>query len=180
MSNFNSNIDNRNIEERKLLIKQKKLELDEEKEKRTIWRQEDLLINNRLTWLLVSQALLFAAYGWVMKGDICKPELLIILLFVIPCIGFIISYLILISIYAAKEAQVALKDTGVIYWGSMGVSERTTYLGYVAPFGIPVSFMLAWLVLFSYVADISILFIIPVLLLLIYTTTILYNLWFDF
>lgn len=63
------------------------------------WTHEDNLINHRLMWLILSQGLLFTAYGtlnvdqhrWLVKG--------------FPVFGMAVSAVIGVSIYAALDAS---------------------------------------------------------------------------
>lgn len=63
------------------------------------WTHEDNLVHHRLMWLILSQGLLFTAYGtlnvdqhrWLVKG--------------FPVFGMAVSSVIAISIYAALDAS---------------------------------------------------------------------------
>lgn len=77
------------------------------------WIHEDNLINNRLNWLLVSQSMLFAAYGvfLTVPADsqwLAKVKTLIQWM---PIFGVIMTILVSCSIYAALLAQRSLMTT---------------------------------------------------------------------
>src|SRR5215207_9741780 len=77
--------------------------LEEYKVVRDKWVHEDNLTNHRLSWLLDSQALLFAAYGVFIAAPpqsaySSKAQILVIL---IPILGAVVTLLAGISIVAA-------------------------------------------------------------------------------
>ncbi len=121
-----------------------RLLLDQEKVARARWWQEDTLVNNRLTWLLQSQVILFAAYGWVEKStkDPNKPEELSELLNILPLIGLSICLIISISVNAAWKAQHILEKEYKQF--TLGVNESTTNAGRVSGYLLPVIFLLSW------------------------------------
>ncbi len=63
------------------------------------WTHEDNLINHRLMWLILSQGLLFTAYGTL---NVDKHRWLV---FGFPVFGMVVSAVIGVSIYAALEAS---------------------------------------------------------------------------
>lgn len=52
------------LEARRLQFEAEKIKIEKEKMAHARWWQEDALVHNRLTWLLNSQAVLLAAYGY--------------------------------------------------------------------------------------------------------------------
>ncbi|BBO85787.1 hypothetical protein DSCO28_63530 [Desulfosarcina ovata subsp. sediminis] len=122
-------------------------------EPRRLWEHEDHLINQRITWLGVSQGLLFAAYGVVLKEK-TDPQIFESIqgmLKLIPAVGFAISALVLIGTIAAGWAMLKIrrkfnKEEKDIHW--LGVSPITTAMGLFTAWGIPLVFLVAWGYLF--------------------------------
>jgi hypothetical protein len=121
------------------------------------WTHEDHLIHHRLSWLLLSQTLLFAAYGAVLKlridlGPSCVPDEIGIkvesLVQGIPWFGLITSFLILLSVGAAALAMRQLKKDHPEV--KLDVAKYTSRMGLVASLGLPFIFIAAWLdIIFS-------------------------------
>ena len=126
-----------------------KPELEQQKVDLSRWFNEDTLVNQRLTWLLVSQALLFAAYGTVATKamDACKEKAayLFSILSVISVAGPILAAVVLVGIAAATTAQFILYKSGVPPTQRMGVSTPTTLVGWSTALLIPLIFIVAWL-----------------------------------
>lgn len=118
-------------------------------EPRKLWEHEDHLINQRITWLGVSQGLLFAAYGVVLREK-NNPEVMDSIhemLLLIPTVGFLVSFLVLFGTIAAGWAMLKIrrkfnKEEKEIHW--LGVSPITTGMGLVTAWGIPLVFLGAW------------------------------------
>lgn len=107
------------------------------------WVHEDLLINHRLTWLLASQTLLFAAYGVVLgieaKGILFQkiPKIINTISF----LGFGTAVLLLFSIASACLALHHLRTASEF---QLVVTNGTHWGGLIAPICLPISFMVAW------------------------------------
>jgi len=107
-------------------------------------RFEHQLLNTRVTWLLSSQTILFAAYGLSIseydKGTLFRE--------VIPLVGIVLSGIILIGIVAAFLAKIIawedLKRIKGYENEPIGVRTWITCLGYIPDFFIPIVFALAW------------------------------------
>ena len=106
-----------------------------------IWVHEDDLINHRLTWLLVSQALLFAAYGAILTtiNNICIIQTQKIINF-LPIFGIILCFLILLSTGASTYYVNKLGKKYV----TLQQSQILILLGLVPPVGLPLAFIIAW------------------------------------
>lgn len=112
---------------------------------------EHELLNRRVTWLLTSQTILFAAYGLSFgeKIDIDSAEKF---RSVVPFLGIVISLVIWLGINAAFFAKVtALKDFNrkaeKVENGekeTLGVRSWITVMGYIPDFCIPLIFIYAW------------------------------------
>ncbi|MEY4752190.1 MAG: hypothetical protein RIQ60_4404 [Pseudomonadota bacterium] len=63
------------------------------------WTHEDNLVNHRLMWLILSQGLLFTAYGTLTTAKLHW------LVFGFPFFGMVVAGVIGVSIYAALEAS---------------------------------------------------------------------------
>ena len=68
------------------------------------WTHEDNLVNHRLMWLILSQGLLFTAYGTL---TIDKHRWLV---YGFPLFGMAVAAVIGISIFAALDASVAIES----------------------------------------------------------------------
>lgn len=67
------------------------------------WTHEDNLVNHRLMWLILSQGLLFTAYGTL---NVDKHRWLVI---GFPAFGMAVSAVIGVSIYAALDASYVIE-----------------------------------------------------------------------
>jgi len=132
------------------LRKKQKYFDDQEEEKiyYSRWETENTLINQRLTWLLVSQGLLFGAYGTIgtKSIDACKEksEFLIEILAAISKAGGVFSVVILVGILAAIFAQIKLHCIYKPKGSTIGVSTFTTIIGWATCLAAPAIFMYAW------------------------------------
>ncbi len=130
---------------------------------------EHNLINCRLTWFLTIQGFLFATYGLSIQKlaevqarsssnlQIGSVSHLKNVLYIIPVIGLLISFLVMLSVYAAF---LSLKRLKVIWdeevknlegpWlpdpAASGVGNALFY-GLNAPFGIPIVLLFSWIVI---------------------------------
>lgn len=108
------------------------------------WVHEDEVINHRLTWLLVSQTILFAGYGALLRmpEKAMHAEKINDLIVAVPRFGIVTSVLILVSILAATATMYHLKGKNacVEAYGTV------TIFGLAASLGLPVVFVLAWVV----------------------------------
>jgi len=112
------------------------------------WFNEDSLINQRLTWLLLAQGLLFAAYGTLATKliDACgeRAEFALDLINSIGLFGIILSSTISIGIVAAIAAQLVLYFQHKQPSEPIGVNTITTIAGWFAGIAVPLVFILAW------------------------------------
>ena len=133
------------------------MSFEERKYVRELWTHEDHLINHRISWLGVTQALLFAAFGVVIAKD--QPggiqPILSLFKWIVPIVGFIASILIFIGVKGAIEAMEIIKVQHGMK--ELGLSDRTTKMGWVCGIGIPLVFIAAWsVVLLAMLANICI------------------------
>ena len=116
---------------------------------RRLWEHEDNLINHRMTWLGVVQALLFAAYGTLLNlkpNETCVSlEQIKGIQEMIIWVGFFTSALIAIGIAAAIFAMYKIKK--ICGHNHLGITNTTTIMGWICAGGIPVVFITAWLYL---------------------------------
>lgn len=108
------------------------------------WVHEDQLINHRLTWLLVSQTLLFAAYGALLntRCDVLFLSKISKILDVLPLLGIGIALVLLLSILAACHALRILRNNKDSF--QLQASTNTHLIGLIAPVLLPVIFIFAW------------------------------------
>ncbi|MGD8781633.1 MAG: hypothetical protein PVH88_22035 [Ignavibacteria bacterium] len=126
-------------------IELEKLKLEREKLARSRWRQKDNLVDNRLTWLLQSQVILFAAFGWLAtEQPTGKLELLTEIL---PLVGGLVCLVISISVNSAWQAQKILIKENTEF--TLGVSKITSFFGHMAGYGLPLIFLFGWGWIFS-------------------------------
>jgi hypothetical protein len=108
------------------------------------WEHEDNLINQRLTWLLNSQSLFFAAYAIALQAvSSPNPDPRVYkFLTNLPYIGITTCILILLGVIAATNAMRLLKqDKRFIF----DVRPSSTWTGLLPTYLLPVSFIFAWL-----------------------------------
>lgn len=109
---------------------------------------EHELINRRVTWLLTSQAILFAAYGVVLTEF--EPSGLF--LKTIALVGSLIAILVWVGILAAFAAKICtwrdFKKSGNPY-EPFWVRTSITWVGFIPEFALPLVFAGAWLFLFN-------------------------------
>lgn len=132
---------------------------DEEKLYVSRWENENTLVNQRLTWLLVCQGLLFAAYGAISTkyaelsiagvgglGDkALKAENLLQINSPVVVSGILFSVIVSMGIVAAILAQCALHKKYKKQTDPWGVSTLTTCAGWATAVLIPLVFLGAWL-----------------------------------
>ena len=108
---------------------------------------EHELINRRLTWLLTSQSLLFAAYAFASDPDSsAKTSLAKTFLSVTPIAGVAISVLIFIGVLCGAHAKwtVWKRFQAKHPLEPFGVVTRLTYIALVGDGMLPVVFAGAW------------------------------------
>jgi hypothetical protein len=110
---------------------------------------EDQLINHRLTWLLASEALLFAGYGAIQSSDRFSQGQVSTLTTPLFVVGLVISILIFLSVLAAAAANLhnwrdlKADDPKV----TLGVRAYTTIVGWGVAASLPLVFALGWLLI---------------------------------
>jgi hypothetical protein len=138
------------IDLEKLEVERRKLDLELEKNARQRWWHEDGLVNHRLSWLLVSQALLFAAFGSLSKpvapGLPPVPEVFNKAIQLIPVVGIAVAVIVLLAAGAACWAQhkLQVEYKNKIPGFELGVSTATTLLGWSPSILIPIAFAASW------------------------------------
>ena len=120
--------------------------LDEYKVVREKWIHEDLVISHRMSWLILSQAMLLAAFGWALSNPSAKTEKLVTLL---PIFGIIFTIAIGVSIIAAIIAQHGLNVHAKDWPEPYGVDTYTpvNWPGRVAAISLPIFLLIVWLVI---------------------------------
>ena len=109
---------------------------------------EHELINRKLTWLLSSQSILFAALAFVVGKDV--PQAHHDLFFnIVPMLGMSISLLILIGVLMAVAAKVVCwKDYNRISHSverqPFGVRNWITFLALMPDIFMPIAFIVSW------------------------------------
>ena len=107
---------------------------------------EHELINRRVTWLLTSQTILFAAYGVALANPGHG-----LFLTTVALTGGLIAILVLFGVVAAFAAKYCtwtdFKNSGNAaeqFW----VRTWITYIGFIPEFALPLVFAVAWMTLF--------------------------------
>lgn len=107
------------------------------------WTHEDNLVNHRLMWLILSQGLLFTAYGTLSTA---KHKWLVV---GFPIFGMAVAAVIGVSIFAALDAADAIKkqydSTGLNRICSLIPVSRTGHRGKWAALALPFVFGALWL-----------------------------------
>lgn len=131
------------------------------------WVHEDALVNQRMTWLLHSQGLLFAAYGLVAKSvfdgklatasgapatpgaaELAEPLRRVFSL--IPVLGIGTCIAIALGVFAAWSAQERVgRDFARSSRVPVGVSKETTFLGRLTAVLLPLFFVSGWIYLLA-------------------------------
>ncbi len=122
---------------------------DQTEDLREKWTHEDDLINHRITWLFVSQTLLFAGYGLLLQVRSSNPtpatEVLPKIdrmIWWLPVVGFVTSLLILIGVVAAGAAMIALRQRNK--GPRLDVHLGTSTMGWFSACGLPLVFVIVW------------------------------------
>ena len=142
---------------------EKNLDLDESLKYYQLIRDyiihEDTLINNRLSWLLTIQGLLFAAYGYSIR-EISRTDDLNSLIHLLKILGLCTSFFGFTGICSAalaikqllkkykqyKKDYPLLKNLPDVTGGGY---QFVTILGSFTPLGIPLLFLIVWLILLT-------------------------------
>ena len=134
------NITSENDEQsQELLLKRERADRDRHEGR---LRFEHQLINRRLTWLLTSQSVLFAAYGFATRPQ-TPPTVFLI---VTPIAGAVISGLILIGVVCGILAKYFAWDEFKVKYPRepFGVKTWITFVAFVPDVLLPVVFAGAW------------------------------------
>jgi hypothetical protein len=113
---------------------------------------EHELIDRKITWLLTSQTILFAALGLSLRAPVLEFVRIIATVGLVLCVFIIVGLVGNIMakrfVYSDYRNRV---DAGQTSWGvrgtgkvEFGVRSRTTWLGIVADIAIPLTFAVAW------------------------------------
>jgi hypothetical protein len=107
------------------------------------WTHEDNLVNHRLMWLILSEGLLFTAYGTLSTANLHW------LVFGFPFFGMAVAAVIGVSIYAAlaatEEISERYQEAGLNALCSLTPSRRTGNRGKWAAQLLPFVFGALWL-----------------------------------
>ena len=120
---------------------ERKLHLEQEKLAHSRWWQEDSLVNNRMTWLLTSQTILFAAYGVAISNGSSRLQPLIHLL---PWMALGIVIVIALGVHSAWNAQKVLQKEYEAKGIEVGVHRATTWGGRTPGWGLPIILVAGW------------------------------------
>lgn len=106
------------------------------------WTHEDNLVNHRLMWLILSQGLLFTAYGTISTAKLHW------LVFGFPLFGMAVAALIGVSIYAALAATEAIgrqyEAAGLQALCSLSPGQHDGLRGKLAAQALPFVFGALW------------------------------------
>jgi hypothetical protein len=116
---------------------------------------EDQLINNRLTWLLTSEALLFAGFGVIMSSDKVGLEKIDHWTFTFFVVGLSLAGLTFVSIVAAVLANLVYycklkKEKNEDENLTLGVFPPSTVAAWFVACAIPIAFAAGWLLIWIY------------------------------
>lgn len=106
------------------------------------WTHEDNLVNHRLMWLILSQGLLFTAYGTISTAKLHW------LVFGFPLFGMAVSAVIGVSIFAAlaaiEEVNRQYERAGLNALCSLSPGRHTANRGRLAAQSLPFVFAALW------------------------------------
>lgn len=113
--------------------------------------REQGLVNNRLSWMLTFQGFLFASIALVVNKD-TEPAIRLVFRNVMPTIGIAVALLALIGIHAAALSSSEIKAKwkqrdGFQHYPPTFGTRTISLLGRITSYGIPISVVLAWLLL---------------------------------
>ena len=107
------------------------------------WTHEDDLVNHRLMWLILSEGLLFTAYGTVSSAKLHW------LVFGFPFFGIAVAALIGVGIFTAYAATDEIRRTfdavGLERLCGLTPDARSAHRGQWAAMGLPFVFGFFWL-----------------------------------
>ncbi len=110
------------------------------------WTHEDNLVNHRLMWMILSEGLLFTAYGTLSSAKLKW------LVFGFPFFGIAVAALIGVSIYTAIAATDEIRrrfdSAGLAALCELTPDHRTARRGRWAAQGVPFVFALLWVLAF--------------------------------
>ena len=119
---------------------------------------EHELIDRRLTWLLTSQTILFAALAFTLEKNNCEDDKAFFTI-IISCLGIVISLLIFIGVWMGLRAKrQSFKDeklkqmkkdplgyeTDPVQWG---VRTKITKIAVIPDKSLPIVFAITWLII---------------------------------
>jgi len=118
-------------------------------------RFEDQLINYRLTWLLASEALLFAGFGAIMSSDKVGTDKIDYVTSVFIFVGLWLAGLTFVSVLAAVVANLVYycklkKEKNEHGDVTLGVFPTSTVAAWIVTCLIPVTFAVGWLLIWKY------------------------------
>ncbi len=125
--------------------------------------KEDLLINNRMNWLLGSQSLLLAGIANGMESNIGLP--IIIFLQAVAMVGAVVSLIIWLSVIAAiisfckymsKLRKLGKPISDSENYPQLKRSNGIITIGLIAPFLLPPVFITTWMYVFSKISQLTV------------------------
>lgn len=119
--------------------------------------RESTLINQRITWLLTSQSVFFAAFSILLTSGskdkpIFDPSLIHEVAFLFPVIGIMISTSVLIGNLGAYvgmyrvSSQMKLENTGEDSRSLIFKGRTPFILGFIASTGVTLSILVSWII----------------------------------
>jgi len=119
--------------------------------------KEFTLISERMTWLVVSESFIFSAFAVTVinyKSDHKMATILLLLVWILPIVGFLLALLVYPAIIAAHSATFKLKNLRDGLDGRIPVDLKVEkissksgqhIIGNIPPYAIPPIFILVWL-----------------------------------
>ncbi|MCI0465889.1 MAG: hypothetical protein L0Y57_02615 [Beijerinckiaceae bacterium] len=118
--------------------------------------KEYTLVNDRMTWLVVSEAFIFGAFATAAAGYPSGSEITILvnwLLFLMPVLGLLMAAFVIPAIYAAHSAAARLKNGREAYENllperlrvaSISANDWEHHWGNIPPLWVPLLIIAAW------------------------------------
>ena len=133
----------------KFSLEQERFAFEQQKHMRERWWLEENAVNQRLSWLLTSQAFIGAAYAYLLQQGASNPVVAKLkqTADVLPLFAALLCFAVLIGILAAHEAQEDLRK--MVPKHMLASRPFILNAGRMVPLAIVFFFMVGWLAIFA-------------------------------
>jgi hypothetical protein len=132
----------------KFALERERFEFDQQKHMRDRWWLEENAVNQRLSWLLTSQAFIGAAYAYLLQQIVSNPPAANLkqIALGLPLFAALLCFCVLIGILAAHEAKEDLRK--MVPKHMLASRPFILNAGRLVPLAIVFFFMAGWLAIF--------------------------------